>query len=119
MLGRLTAIAIVVVTVSAVATPVHAQWDYPFGFGFCGWHGWEATSVMGDEARGMGVFAVGAGEYNLNTAQAEAINHDTVMRFNEYIWQAQKLANRRYYQRQAQERKRVNESLAKTYARLR
>ncbi len=34
------------------------------------------------------MYAAGAGMYNLNTPQANSINADTVMRFNNYVYQA-------------------------------
>lgn len=72
-----------------------AQWNYPGGYG--GWGGWGASTVGGDEARGLGVFAAGAGMYNLDTAQARAINVDTTQRWNEYMWESQQVQNHKYY----------------------
>jgi hypothetical protein len=96
-----------------------AQWGYPMGFGPYSWGGWGASTPMGDEAHGLGIFAAGAGQYNLQTAKANSINLDTVMRFNEYIWESRQTANRIRYRRQADQRQRVNERVATTYARLR
>lgn len=92
------------------ATPARAQWHYPGGYGGFGWDGWGATSVHGDMARGMGMFAAGAGVYNKFTgigekqaAVAESINADTVKRWNEYIYQSQQAASRRLRNRQDRE----------------
>jgi hypothetical protein len=43
----------------------------------------------------MGIYAMGQGQYNLNTAQARSINADTAMRWNQYWFQSQLQANRR------------------------
>jgi hypothetical protein len=108
------------VALCCVALPARAQWAYPGGFGGWGWGGWNGSAtVLGNEAHGMGVFAAGAGQYNLQTAQANAINTDTMMRFNEYLWESQQLANQRYFRRQAERRQLNNERIAATYARLR
>jgi len=40
-----------------------AQWGYPVGYGGYGWGGWGAHTGQGDIARGMGVYAAGAGYY--------------------------------------------------------
>jgi hypothetical protein len=44
---------------------------------------------------------MGAGQYNLDTAQAASINADTIMRWNEYMFLSQQEANRREYMRRA------------------
>jgi hypothetical protein len=108
------------IVLCCAGSPARAQWDYPGGFGGWGWGGWGGSAtVLGDEARGMGIFAAGAGQYNLLSAKADAINTDTMMRFNEYLWQSQQLANQRYFRRQAERRQLINERTATTYARLR
>jgi hypothetical protein len=68
----------------------HAQ-----GWGWGGWGGWAETPG-GSLARGMGYFAQGLGQYNLNTAQANSINTDTYMRWNEYWYQAHLEGARRH-----------------------
>jgi hypothetical protein len=59
----------------------HAQW----GYGGWGWGGWGASTPIGDAGQAAGMYAAGAGMYNLDTAQARSINADTVMRFNDYV----------------------------------
>src|SRR5690606_2144008 len=66
-----------------------------------GWGG--AASIQGDTARGMGVFAAGAGQYNEQTAIANSINADTRMRLNEYIWRSEQINRKMYYDRLARE----------------
>jgi hypothetical protein len=120
MLKRFGLAALAGVVFCSVGSPARALGAYPGGFGGGGWGGWGGSAtVLGDEARGMGIFAAGAGQYNLNTAQADAINIDTMMRFNEYLWESQQLANQRYFRKQAERRQLVNERIATTYARLR
>ena len=83
-----------------------AQYFYPGGMGNAGggWGGWGST-VQGDTARGMGAYAAGAGVYNYQTAQARAVNANTLMNFNEYLYQSQQVANRRYAARTAAQSK--------------
>jgi hypothetical protein len=78
------------VILSMSAGTVHAQY-----WGWGGWGGWAATPD-GDIARGLGAFNVGAGIFNLDTAQARAINTDTFMRWNQYLYEAHLEATRRY-----------------------
>lgn len=56
--------------------PAHAQ------FNFVG----PGSTLQGDYLRGVGVAAFGEGIYNQQTAVANAINTDTTMRLNEYIY---------------------------------
>lgn len=62
--------------------PAHAQW----GYGGWGWGGWAATPESA-ALQGAGQFAMGAGMYNLNTAQARSINAQTAMQWNDYVAQ--------------------------------
>jgi hypothetical protein len=96
------AIAFLLATISTKSA--QAQWGYPFGFGDWGWGGWGASTHEGDVARGLGAFAAGAGFYNLKTAAATAIDTETVMKWNEYIYQSQMEANRMRHARLAQAR---------------
>jgi hypothetical protein len=97
------------------ATTAHAQW----GYGGMGWGGWGASTAAGDEAMGAGMFLMGAGQYNLNTAQGNAINADTVMRMNEYMWESQQITNKRYWDRMARQNQQRVESAAQVQERLR
>jgi hypothetical protein len=88
----------------------------PGGFGACGWMGWGVGTAEGDIARGMGSFLMGAGFYNEQTAVADSINTDTIMRWNEYVHEAQETLNRKRGQRKAQDRERtstLNDSIQK------
>lgn len=90
------------VALSFPAGQCHAQWGYGRygGYGGYGWGGWGAGSTVGGSvAQGLGTFAMGAGVYNEKTAVANSINTDTVMRWNQYVYEAQKEATRQYYGR--------------------
>jgi hypothetical protein len=81
---RFTRIALgLIVTLSLTARDARAQW----GFDGWGWWGWGAATPESAELHGAGFFAMGAGIYNLQTAQANAIDADTAMRFNDYVAQ--------------------------------
>jgi hypothetical protein len=72
-----------------------AQYHYPGGYGGYGWGGWGGgATVGGDQARGLGVFAAGAGQYNQQTAVANSINAQTAMQWNEYMYQSKMEAGR-------------------------
>jgi hypothetical protein len=104
---------------AAQGTSAHAQaFGYPFGFGGFGWGGWASTPE-GDLAHGLGAFAAGAGFYNQQTAIANAIDVDTVIRWNEYVHMAQLAANERRAQRRAQEKDRNAKATAAIQKRLR
>jgi hypothetical protein len=53
-----------------------------------GWGGWGGGGQTPGSslARGMGVYAAGAGQYNVETAQARSINANTRMQYNEYMY---------------------------------
>ena len=79
----------------ATASQAHAQYGYGNG-GYGGWGGWGGgggSTVQGSIARGMGVYAAGLGQYNVETAQARAINASTTMQWNEYLYQSQRISN--------------------------
>jgi hypothetical protein len=69
-----------------------AQW----GYGGWGWGGWGANTPQGATLAGAGQYAMGAGMYNLDTAQARSINADTAMRWNQYAYMSHLEATSRY-----------------------
>lgn len=88
-----------------VGSQAHAQFGvgyYPSGYGGYGWGGWGGgvavggggATAPGDIARGLGYYNMGAGIYNQQTAVANSINTDTVMRWNQYLYSSQQEANR-------------------------
>jgi hypothetical protein len=77
---------------------------YPPGYGAYGWPGWGAGhTVAGSTAAGMGAFAAGAGQYNLNTAAARQVNVQTAEQYNDYMYERTKEHAADYYRRLAQE----------------
>jgi hypothetical protein len=101
------------------AGSARGQFGYMYPGGFGGWGGWGATTAQGDMARGMGMFAMGVGQYNVDTAAARSVNADTAMRMNEYIYEAQQVRNQRYFANLAAQRQRINESAQTVFTRLR
>jgi hypothetical protein len=98
----------------------HAQYYYPPGYGHYGWGGWGGgETIAGNQARGMGVFAAGAGSYNVQTAQARSINANTAMQWNQYIYESTLEAGRINREKQAQRRNLINETADTTFKRLR
>jgi hypothetical protein len=67
-------------------------------WGWGGWGGWVDTPE-GAIARGLGYYYTGAGIYNEKTAIADSINVDTMIRWNEYLHEANLEATRRYVAR--------------------
>ena len=110
-------LALLVTAGTGTARTANAQYAYPGGYGGYGWGGWGmGGTVGGDYARGMGVYAAGAGIYNQQTAVANSIDTDTVMRFNEYVYESQQVTNRKYFERQAiltQKRKDASDEIRK------
>lgn len=93
---------------------------YPGGYGNYGWGGWSGTgTAQGNIARGLGYYNMGAGVYNEDTAVANAVNANAVMRWNQYLYQSQLEQNRREQQRLARRKDRVTESVDAIAKRLR
>jgi hypothetical protein len=72
-----------VLILSITGRDAHAQW----GYGGWGYGGWGAQSSVGAARQGAGYYAMGAGMYNLDTAQARSINENTATRYNNYVAQ--------------------------------
>ena len=70
------------ILLALAAGEARAQFYGGYG-GYGGWGGWGGggSTLLGDFARGAGYYAIGAGVYNLDSAQAASINADTIMRF--------------------------------------
>jgi hypothetical protein len=93
---------------------------YPYGYGNYGWGGWSGTgTVEGNIARGLGYYSMAAGEYNEETAVANAVNAKAVSRWNQYLYQSQLEHNRREQERLTRRKDRVAESLDAITKRLR
>jgi hypothetical protein len=105
----------VVLALAAGEARAQYSWDYsPYG-----WGGWGGSTVQGDIARGLGYYNIGAGIYNRDTAVANSINADTIMRWNEYLYESQQVANRREYLRRERMIKRAGETADTILKRIR
>lgn len=108
---RTSVILTTLVVVATAASPRSAHAQYGYG-------GWGST-VQGSMARGAGFFNAGVGERNLLDAQAGSINTDTVLRWNEALWEAQRGLNQSYYMRMQQRQAKIDKSQAEIYDRIR
>jgi len=61
-----------------------AQWYYPGGYGGYGWGGWGADPASGYMA-GLGSYARGQGVYEVQDAKAQAINLETMLKWNKAL----------------------------------
>lgn len=113
------AVAVVCLLGAVPCTSARAQWGYPGGFGGFGWEGWGVGTAEGDLARGLGAFAAAAGFYNKQSAVANAIDTDTVMRWNQYVHESQMNANRMRRERLAGARARNTRLTDEIQTRLR
>jgi hypothetical protein len=93
-----------VLIVLMTGNDAHAGWGYG-GWGYGGWGG-GGTTPGSAAARGAGQFAMGAGVYNMQTAQANNINAQTAMMYNNYVASATQASARMHAAR-------VNQDFAK------
>ena len=114
MTRQIRTIAALAAVLAVPAATARAQYG---GYGWGGWGG--AGTVQGSIARGMGQLAVGEGVYNLRTAQARSINVDTAMRWNDYMWQSQQVANKMTIAKYQREERNINRAQKEIYDRLR
>jgi hypothetical protein len=91
--------------VSITECEARGQWE----FDGWGWMGWGAASPESAAMHGAGFYAMGAGIYNLKTAQAHRIDAETTIRFNDYVARATRESARIYAER-------VNRRLARNRA---
>jgi hypothetical protein len=102
-----------------------AEYAYEYGVGnWCGWDFYptywgEGGTVQGSILRGMGYYLEGAGEYNLLSAQAGAINSQTWITLNEYLYKSELEAARRYQALNAQRKDKAKAGAQKHYLQLR
>lgn len=106
MLRRFQLALALTVVLAASVGQAQAQIGYYGGYGGYGWGGWGGETPQGSIARGLGFYNIGAGIYNKETAIADSINADTVMRWNQYVWLGQQEANKREYIRRARREQR-------------
>lgn len=109
------AIAVAVAAFALQGAFVQANY-FDFGWGW-GWGG--ADTAVGSIARGWGAFALGMGQYEYLNANAESINADTAMKWNEYIFESERTAARNQRARQARRQTNVVNAADRTFDRLR
>src|SRR4051794_5289297 len=109
-------LSLMTAALAVVGDSAHAQYGRYGGWG--GWGG-AGSAVQGSIASGMGNFAAGAGQYNVQTAEARSINTQTAMQFNEYMYAVNKQNAATNLARRQQQQQRVNETADATSKRLR
>ena len=78
-----------------------------YGGGYWGGgYGGGGQTVAGNAAQGAAAYAMGAGRYNVETAQANSINADTAMRWNQYVYNSRIEGAKVYHERLARDDKR-------------
>jgi hypothetical protein len=90
---RTIRLSIVMMGVLSAAGEARAQYGYgyPYGYGRYGWGGWGSTPGS-SMVRGLGMFSMGRGYYNLGRSEALSIDANTAMRWNSYVSQATQAA---------------------------
>jgi hypothetical protein len=83
------------------------------GYGGYGWGGWGSTPGS-SMARGLGMLNMGRGMYNLRSAQAASIDVNTVMRFNQAMFNSSRVGARMYAARE----KKLKEENEKAYSEI-
>ncbi len=101
-----------------IVSETQSQAQYPGGFGEWGWMNFSSTAE-GDLARGLGAFLEGAGFYNYKTAKAESIDADTIKRWNEYMYESNRVASRLHRSRLAARRQSIIEKRERRQEQLR
>jgi hypothetical protein len=68
------------------------QWYYPRGYRRYGWGGWGsvATDPAAGYMTGLGNYARGQGAYEVDDAKAQAINQETMVKWNQALREEQK-----------------------------
>jgi hypothetical protein len=93
----------VLVALTLAGSSAQAQPFYGGGYWGGGYGGGAGSTVQGSELQGAGMYAMGMGRYNVETAQARAINANTAMQWNQYMYLSQKEAERTWAERTALE----------------
>ena len=94
-------LALGVVAVLAASGEARAQFGYgyyPSGYTSYGWGGW-GQNPQGSIARGLGYYATGLGNLEVADAEAGAINTNSAMQWDQFMYNSQLTANRNAYVR--------------------
>jgi hypothetical protein len=94
---RAMRLAAVMTVISTAAGEARAQYGYPSGYGGYGWGGWGSSTSGSSLARGLGISNMGRGAYNEDTAAAQSINANTVMTWNNSVYQSTQAMAQRHY----------------------
>jgi len=106
--------------IAATSGQARAQFYYPGGYGYGGYGfgGWSETP-QGSIAQGLGAYAAGQGVYNYDNAVSGSINEDTVVRYNQYLYNSMLEARRRYNREHANRLKLSDAQYQSRLARIR
>jgi len=106
--------------IATTSGEARAQYYYPGGYGYAGYGfcGWGETP-QGSIAQGLGAYAEGVGVYNYDAAVANSINEDTVVRFNQYLYNSMLESRRRYNREHASKLKMDDSKYQARLARIR
>lgn len=85
-----------------LAPAANAQWYYPGGYGGYGWGGWNASDPAAGYMAGLGSYARGQGVYEVEDAKAQAINLDTMLKWNKALRARQRAMRKEQDQEDAQ-----------------
>ncbi len=91
-------IGAVALTLGLAGSPAEAQF---YGGGYWGGGMGVGSTPQGSMAAGAGMYAMGAGRYNVETAQANAINSSTAMMWNQYMYNSRVEAARIFHIKEA------------------
>jgi hypothetical protein len=111
-------IACVVVLGLTVLPPIaDAQRFYPGGYGRYGWGGWGmgggVTDPVAGYMAGLGSFARGQGVYEVEHAKAQAINFETMQKWNQALRARQQQLQREKQKEEAQQQARCDARVAR------
>jgi hypothetical protein len=96
-----------------VAAAALSAAGYARGYGGYGWGGWGSTPGS-SMARGLGMMNMGRGMYNVNTAQANSIDVNTAMRWNQAMFNGSREGAKLYAARE----KKLKEQNEKAYSEI-
>jgi hypothetical protein len=107
MRRRIALVIVLSIGLSLLASTASAQWMYPRGYGGYGMSQWGADPAAGYMA-GLGAYARGQGVYALEKAKADAINVETMVKWNKAL-RARQLALREEKRQEAIKREAARE----------
>src|SRR5271156_3293125 len=79
-----TIVSGLLIGLNLMCSTASAQWGYPRGYGMYGMSKWGADPASGYMA-GLGSYARGQGVYQQDKAKADAINADTMIKWNKAL----------------------------------